>query len=101
MRIIGGRLKGRRLEAPKGRDVRPTSDRARESIFNLLVNGKHAIAIEGALVVDLFAGTGALGLEAISRGAGMPDLGLLGVGGLGAADVRDHRGDRALRAQLV
>jgi len=66
MRIIGGRLKRAVLKAPRGRDVRPTTDRVREALFNVL----HAqISIDGARVLDLFAGTGALGLEALSRGA--------------------------------
>lgn len=69
MRIVGGSLKGRALKAPKGRDIRPTSDRVRESIFNILSNGKPAADLRGAHVLDVFAGTGALGLEAISRGA--------------------------------
>lgn len=69
MRIVGGALKGRTIGAPKGRDVRPTSDRARESIFNILTNGKPATDLQGAMVLDVFAGTGALGLEAVSRGA--------------------------------
>ncbi len=69
MRIVGGILKGRALKAPKGKDVRPTSDRARESIFNILVSGKAACDLDGAQVLDVFAGTGALGLEALSRGA--------------------------------
>ena len=64
MRIIAGRLKGRRLVAPTGRDVRPTSDRLRETLFNVL-----GPSVEGARVIDGFAGTGALGLEAWSRGA--------------------------------
>ncbi|MBT4889676.1 MAG: 16S rRNA (guanine(966)-N(2))-methyltransferase RsmD [Rhodospirillales bacterium] len=69
MRIVGGDLKGRKLEAPAGRDVRPTSDRAREGIFNILLNGKPDIDFQGITVLDGFAGTGALGLEALSRGA--------------------------------
>ena len=68
MRIVGGELKGRKLSAPAGRDTRPTSDRARESLFNILNHGI-GIELEGADVIDLFAGSGALGLEALSRGA--------------------------------
>lgn len=64
MRIIAGRLKGRRLVAPPGVDVRPTSDRLRETLFNVLGD-----SVDGAKVLDAFAGTGALGLEAWSRGA--------------------------------
>ena len=68
MRIVGGRLRGRALAAPKSQAVRPTTDRLRESIFNILAHA-YGDAVEGARVLDLFAGTGALGLEAISRGA--------------------------------
>jgi len=64
MRIIAGRLKGRRLQAPDGSSVRPTSDGLRETLFNVL-----GPTLEGARVLDGFAGTGALGLEALSRGA--------------------------------
>ena len=70
MRIVGGRHRGRPLRAPGGRDLRPTSDRAREAIFNILAHGMEDFQLDGASVVDVFAGTGALGLEALSRGAG-------------------------------
>src|SRR5262249_35761136 len=72
MRIVGGRHRGRRLLAPAGVTVRPTSDRAREALFNILTHGGLAadgIPFAGAAVLDAFAGTGALGLEALSRGA--------------------------------
>lgn len=71
MRIVGGVWRGRSLVAPKGRTVRPTSDRAREAVFNILENGREFEDLEmaGAMVCDLFAGTGAFGLEALSRGA--------------------------------
>lgn len=72
MRIVGGRHRGRRLLAPPGDAVRPTSDRAREALFNILSHGRLAIgglAFADAAVLDAFAGTGALGLEALSRGA--------------------------------
>lgn len=69
MRIIAGEHKGRAIAAPKGQGTRPTGDRARESIFNMLAHGDWAPEIEGARVIDLFAGSGALGLEAMSRGA--------------------------------
>ncbi|QPC44850.1 16S rRNA (guanine(966)-N(2))-methyltransferase RsmD [Kaustia mangrovi] len=69
MRIVGGRHRGTALSAPKSRAVRPTSDRTREAVFNILAHGAAAIELEGARVLDLFAGTGALGLEALSRGA--------------------------------
>jgi len=67
MRIVGGRFRGRALVAPPGIDTRPTSDRLREAIFNILEHG--AFPLTDASVLDLFAGTGALGLEALSRGA--------------------------------
>jgi 16S rRNA (guanine966-N2)-methyltransferase len=68
MRIVGGRLRGRTLAAPKSQAVRPTSDRLRESLFNILAHA-YGDPVTGARVLDLFAGTGALGIEAISRGA--------------------------------
>src|SRR5580692_7267442 len=68
MRIVGGRLRGRLLQAPASRAIRPTSERLRESIFDILAH-RHEGIIEGARVVDLFAGSGALGIEALSRGA--------------------------------
>lgn len=68
MRIIGGKYSGRTLNAPKGRDTRPTADRARESVFNILSH-KEGFGFDGARVIDLFAGSGALGFEAMSRGA--------------------------------
>lgn len=69
MRIVGGKHRGRPLKVPKGRDVRPTSDRARESIFNILDNGIGGIDLDGAIVLDVYAGSGAMALEALSRGA--------------------------------
>jgi 16S rRNA (guanine966-N2)-methyltransferase len=63
MRIVAGTFRGRRLAAPRGRDVRPTADRVREAVFSILAS------VEGDDVLDLFAGTGAMGLEALSRGA--------------------------------
>lgn len=68
MRIVGGRHKGRPLVAPAGRDTRPTADRAREALFNVLAHG-YGIDLEDCAVLDAFAGSGALGLEALSRGA--------------------------------
>src|SRR6185295_2802615 len=67
MRIEAGVHKGTRLAVPEGSDVRPTSDRARQAIFNILVHSHDAVA--EAKVLDVFAGSGALGLEALSRGA--------------------------------
>jgi 16S rRNA (guanine966-N2)-methyltransferase len=68
MRIVGGALRGRSLAAPRSQAIRPTSDRLRESLFNILAHA-HDDPVTGARVLDLFAGTGALGLEALSRGA--------------------------------
>jgi 16S rRNA (guanine966-N2)-methyltransferase len=69
MRIVAGEHKGRTLLAPKGRDTRPTSDRTRGAVFNILAHGLEDFDLRGARVLDVFAGTGALGLEALSRGA--------------------------------
>jgi 16S rRNA (guanine966-N2)-methyltransferase len=70
MRITAGIHRGRNLTSPKGSDTRPTSDRARESIFNILRHGRwQEEVLEEATVLDVFAGTGALGLEALSQGA--------------------------------
>ena len=73
MRIVAGRHRGRRLTAPHGRDVRPTADRTRQALFNILEHGHFVVGggspIRGARVLDAFAGTGAMGLEALSRGA--------------------------------
>jgi 16S rRNA (guanine966-N2)-methyltransferase len=68
MRVVAGRLKGRSLASPSSRDIRPTADRLRESIFNILLHA-YDDPIQDARVLDLFAGTGALGIEAVSRGA--------------------------------
>jgi len=69
MRIVSGQYKGKPIAAPEGRATRPTSDRAREAVFNILEHAPWAPALRGARVLDLFAGSGALGLEALSRGA--------------------------------
>jgi len=68
MRIVGGKFSGRPLSAPKSRDTRPTADRTRESLFNILAH-KDDFSFDTARVIDLFAGSGALGFEALSRGA--------------------------------
>ncbi|GAA0778800.1 16S rRNA (guanine(966)-N(2))-methyltransferase RsmD [Roseibium denhamense] len=68
MRIVAGRFKGQALAAPKSQATRPTSDRLRETVFNILAHGLD-VDLEGLRVLDLFAGTGALGFEAMSRGA--------------------------------
>ena len=70
MRIVAGSLKGRAIVAPEGRNTRPTSDRARQAVFNVLEHAAWADTLHGARVIDLYAGSGALGFEAISRGAG-------------------------------
>lgn len=70
LQITGGAHKGAKLAAPKGHMVRPSSARLREAVFDILKHGVDGFALEDARVIDLFAGTGALGLEALSRGAG-------------------------------
>jgi len=71
MRITAGRFSGRKLKPPSGLATRPTSDKVRQAVFNILAHNDFdcGFALEGAKVIDLFAGTGALGLEALSRGA--------------------------------
>ena len=69
MRVVGGHLKGRALAGPKSGGLRPTSDKVRQALFNILEHGIDDFELNGAHVLDLFAGTGALGLEALSRGA--------------------------------
>jgi len=69
LRIVAGKLKGRAIVAPEGQGTRPTSDRARQAIFNVLEHAAWAEPLAGVRVMDLFAGSGALGFEAISRGA--------------------------------
>lgn len=105
MRVIGGNWRGRRLDAPEGKAVRPTGDRAREAVFNILEHGRHTggggSPIRGARVLDAFAGSGALGIEALSRGAAHAtflddspaalaavERNLAALGGTGAATVR-------------
>ena len=84
MRVVAGRHRGRRLEAPPGRDTRPTSDKVREALFSILGS------VEGASVLDLFAGSGALGIEALSRGAARATF-----------VERDRRAAAAIRANLA
>lgn len=69
MRIVAGRFKGKALVAPPGEGTRPTSDRARQAVFNILEHAEWSPGLQGRRVIDLFAGSGALGLEAMSRGA--------------------------------
>ena len=96
MRIVGGRFRGRRLAAPGAAGggkahLRPTADRVREALFNLMAHGDYGVPPppEGRRVLDLFAGTGALGLEALSRGAAR------------AVFVEDHAAARALIRENV
>jgi 16S rRNA (guanine966-N2)-methyltransferase len=70
MRVIAGKLRSRRLRSLRGGDIRPTSDRLRETLFNVLTAG-NPDALNGSVWLDLYAGTGAVGIEALSRGAGM------------------------------
>lgn len=70
MRIVAGSLKGRAIVAPEGQGTRPTSDRARQAVFNVLEHAAWGGSLQGARVIDLYAGSGALGFEAVSRGAG-------------------------------
>jgi 16S rRNA (guanine966-N2)-methyltransferase len=69
MRVVAGRLRSRPIASPKSAAIRPTADRLREALFNILIHG-YGDPVSGARVLDLFAGTGALGIEALSRGAG-------------------------------
>ena len=69
MRLTSGRFRGKPIRAPEGRATRPTSDRARQAVFNILEHAPWSPGLQGARVLDLFAGSGALGLEALSRGA--------------------------------
>jgi len=70
MRIVSGQYRGKAIVAPPGEATRPTSDRARQAVFNILEHAAWAPELNGARVIDMFAGSGALGLEALSRGAG-------------------------------
>lgn len=70
MRIVAGRFRGKPIVAPPGEGTRPTGDRARQAVFNVLEHAAWSPGLQGARVLDLFAGSGALGLEALSRGAG-------------------------------
>jgi 16S rRNA (guanine966-N2)-methyltransferase len=92
MRIIAGKHRGRTLRAPEGLAVRPTSDRAREALFDILAHGRFAErpVLEDARVLDAFAGTGAFGLEALSRGAAHAVF-----------IEKDHTALTALRANII
>lgn len=87
MRIVGGRFRGKHLMSPKSNEIRPTTDRVRENIFNVL-SSRIGPDFEGQVVLDLFAGTGALGLEALSRGADYAVFVETGIEGRGI--IRDH-----------
>jgi 16S rRNA (guanine966-N2)-methyltransferase len=87
MRVVGGRLRGRPLAGPKSSAIRPTADRLRESLFNILTHA-YGDPVDGARVLDLFAGTGALGIEAISRGAAFVQL--VDDGAEGRALIREN-----------
>ena len=69
MRIVAGQFRGRAIVAPEGQGTRPTSDRARQAVFNVIEHASWGRTLDGARVIDLFAGSGALGFEALSRGA--------------------------------
>lgn len=69
MRIVAGQFRGRAITAPEGQGTRPTSDRARQAMFNVIEHASWGRSLDGARVIDLFAGSGALGFEALSRGA--------------------------------
>ncbi|WP_373355605.1 RsmD family RNA methyltransferase [Pseudoroseicyclus sp. CXY001] len=105
MRIIAGQHRGLRLaevgEGDAAAALRPTSDRLRETLFNLLEGGRYGAPLRGAVVLDLFAGTGALGLEALSRGAGSALF--VENGRVGQRLIRDNlgRARRGAEARLL
>jgi 16S rRNA (guanine966-N2)-methyltransferase len=110
MRIVGGKHKGRRLVSPGDRAIRPTSDRAREAVFNLLTQGRLAaetgLTLSGADVLDAFCGSGALGLEALSRGAGTAtfldaDVGALDLARDNAEAMGEAKNARFLRGDAT
>ncbi len=88
MRIVAGDYKGRTIAAPKTQATRPTSDRAREALFNVLTHADWAPPLPGTRVLDLFAGSGALGLEALSRGAAFCTF--VETGAAARAAIRDN-----------
>lgn len=87
MRIIGGKFRGKALLSPSDDSIRPTSDRAREAVFNILAS-RLGLSLDGMKVLDLFAGTGALGFEALSRGAA--SLVLVDIDAEARGLIRDH-----------
>lgn len=99
MRIVGGTLSGRVLRAPPGAATRPTSEKVREAVFNIL--GRLLGPLEGAHVLDLFAGSGALGIEALSRGAAHVTFVDAGKPALAAVRANLRELDLDARAQVV
>ena len=93
MRVIAGRFRGTTLRAPRGEATRPTSDRVREALFSILAS------VEGARVLDLFAGSGALGIEALSRGAGSATF--VDTAPVAVAAVRRNLAALGLEAEVV
>src|SRR6185312_6628571 len=87
MRIVGGKFRGKTLLSPEDQSIRPTADRAREAVFNILAS-RLGPGLDGRRVLDLFAGTGALGLEALSRGAAF--VVFVDTGAEARGLVRDH-----------
>ena len=87
MRIVGGEFRGRTLKAPRSQDIRPTTDRTRESLFNILSHS-YPECLDGTRIIDCFAGTGAVGLEALSRGCRQALFVEMGVEGRGL--LRDN-----------
>jgi 16S rRNA (guanine966-N2)-methyltransferase len=92
MRVVGGELGGRRLQAPGGGRTRPTGDKVREALFSIIGD------VSGARVLDLFAGSGALGIEALSRGAA--EAVFVDKGGAAVAAVRRNLSDLGLEAEV-
>lgn len=90
MRIIAGQWRGKALVAPPGSTTRPTAERARQALFNRIEHAGWSPGLQGAVVLDLFAGTGALGLEALSRGAAQATF-----------VERDQAALKALRANIT
>jgi 16S rRNA (guanine966-N2)-methyltransferase len=93
VRVVAGTLGGRTLRAPKGSETRPTSDRVREALFSILAS------VDGARVLDLFAGSGALGIEALSRGAA--EATFVDSAAAAVAAVRDNLGALGLQAEVL
>jgi len=106
MRIIAGKHRGRALRVPRGAALRPTADRARESVFNILAHHPAVPELESAVVADIFAGTGAYGLEAVSRGAALAvfvdrdPVALKGIR-VNAAALNEHRSIVLLKLDAI